>query len=222
MWDSEAAQNNLVAEVNRLYQVGGLETALKIGHYLIQTVFGGDGQRTLDTKRHPNSFLALSKRKDLTVQRTFLYYSVVVTEQFGLFPVEIGLALTLRHHKELLVLKDVARKRELAHLAATQRWSYRRLRDEVQMHIATKIRPTVSRPSRPPFVRGADLVRKGAELIFEPRDDAADIAAYGCAAANEALRQVRSAAFALQTRCDALESVMYAICAAALGVDAGD
>ena len=203
-------------ELNRLYQTGGLVTALSIGHYLIQTIFGGDSQRAIDRKRHPNSFRALATRKDLRVKYTFLYYCVVVCEQVRLMPPSLAAALPLGHHKQLLLIKDVDRKIEFARLAAAELWSYRRLRDEIERFVAA--RPSAKKRA-PPWVRGAALVTKGTQLVVEPRTDAQEIGAYGCAATTAVLAQLRADARMLLARCDELEVVVEQICADAL-VDA--
>lgn len=221
MDESEPSLDSVVAEINRLYQVGSLKTAVKIGQHVIAHVFGGDGARALDTKRHPQSFLALSQRKDLKMKRMFLYYCVVVAEQIRFLPADVADVLPLSHHKLLLPIKDAARKAAMAQRSVAAGWTTLQLREAVRCAQSEQSQRPLSRarPAPPPFARAAQALTKVLDLLSESRDDAADISRFGCADSSVAVEHLRKAARTILSRCSKLDAVIEALCVDVLGSD---
>ncbi len=164
--------------MNRLYRVGGLQTALAIGRYVIAACFSGDTTRVRDPRRHPNSFRELAAREDLMVTASYLFNAVAVTEQFTLLPAAIAEALPFTHHRRLLVVHDPDAKLELAHLALDRAWSTRELASAIDDQMAQMSVSRVGRPKMPNFVRAIRLLEAATTLLEDSEDWEADMTRY--------------------------------------------
>lgn len=165
----------------------------------------------LDRKQHPNSFRALSLRKDLRMKYALLYYAVAVCEQIRLLPADAAARLPLSHHKLLLPVKDSTLKCQIAQLAVDHNWPVSQMRCEI--HAATSS-STVARTKHkppPPFVRALAPLRKAVELLAGPVDDVASMQGYTWSASAVAVDALRRQLSLLGARVDGLEAIVAAV-----------
>ncbi len=162
----QARVATLVAEVNRLHRQGGIQTARAIGQFLIESCFGGDASRIHDKSRHPNSFRELTKRDELTVSASFLFYAVAVTEQMSRLPSDVADALSFTSQRVLLGVSDTDEKVELARRSLDHGWTSRELQDEVRAAKQENgLSSKAGRPKTPDFVRAFRLLDEAVALL---------------------------------------------------------
>lgn len=164
----ESLVRDAVAEVNTLVLREGLRATVKLGKYLLKTVLRGS-LADLDGEGTP-TWRALAASPELTVAPSTLWFAVKTVEQLELLPREVGRALSPSHHRRLVAVQDLERKRELAARAAEEGWTVR------QLDVAIGNRPAPAPAVRDPLagvragIGGLDLDAFGADaLAAEPR-----------------------------------------------------
>ncbi len=204
-----AVVSELVAEVNRLYRVGGLQTALAIGRYLIAACFEGDAGRVRDPRRHPNSFRELAAREDLMVKASYLFNAVAVTEQFALLPSDLAESLPFAHHRKLLVVHDANSKVDLAHQALSNAWSSRELGRAIDDKMQTSVVSKAGRPKIPNFVRGIRLLEEAATLLRDSEELDIEVRRYLLSATVPVLDRANAALLALTPAIERMNRLVY-------------
>jgi len=95
-----------VEEINGLYIRRGLEMALEMGKYVVDSFFDGDVENFARHNRDHVSFRALGNRDDLQVSYNTIWYATAVYAQQHKLPEACRLALPLTHQRLLLPVKD--------------------------------------------------------------------------------------------------------------------
>jgi len=214
--EDEALVTEAVDHINEVYTRKGLETALDIGQYLLETFFDSNAANFRDKGKDHESFRKLAESDALVMSASWLWNAVSVTEQYQLLPPEIAQALPFSHHKALLPVHDEKAKLRLAKKAADKGLSKRALEDEVK-----KVRQkeqTGARRGRPPlpaFVKGIGTIRKGVQLAQSEAVTMEAFATYSPAKAKDLLGGLQGEIEALtvltgqvQTAIDAWEAKM--------------
>ncbi len=157
----DALLDAAVRKINETYVRKGLEVALEIGRYLLDTFFGGSSAAFREGAAEHVSFRALAARDDLQMHHIWLWRAVAVVGQLEALPPAAATQLPLTHHTLLLPLQDDASKRDLAEQALAGGWSKRRLEQEVRR--ARQDEPSDRRGGRkpiPPFVKSIRRLEK--------------------------------------------------------------
>jgi hypothetical protein len=99
-----------------------VESARKIGPYLLNTFYDGHFPKAHDLGRKRPSLRALARRTDRDGSAAFSWRSLAIVEQWPLLPPEIASSLPLGHHPGLL--SETGREPEAAMTAAAveSRW----------------------------------------------------------------------------------------------------
>jgi len=114
-----------VEEINGLYIRRGLEMALEMGKYVVDSFFDGDVENFARHNRDHVSFRALGNRDDLQVSYNTIWYATAVYAQQHKLPEACRLALPLTHQRLLLPVKDPKVKARLANKALKKQMSTR-------------------------------------------------------------------------------------------------
>lgn len=157
--------DDAVDELNRLYVIGGLQTALDMGSRILDLFFGGNVENYHEREKQHATYAALAEREDLKFSTSFLWYSVQVVEQLPALPPAAKEKLPLSHHRLLTHVKDGKTKKRLADKAITKGLSKRDL--EVEIRKATKRQRTGATRGRKPlpaFAKGVSKIKKAIEL----------------------------------------------------------
>ncbi len=159
-----------VGRINDLVRRGGVETALRLGRFLLARYFGGDPERFEAEHRRAPAYRRLVRHPALQVCEVTLTLAVRVTAQVDALPPGIGQALTVTGHRALLAVQDSVRRHELATTAATEGWSPRRLRNAAGRMARQELpKPGAGRPRLAPWMKRLNLVhRTVSALVAEP------------------------------------------------------
>lgn len=111
--------DSAVLDLNLLRQHGALQTALAIGDYVIRRFFEGSIELFHAREAGHCSYRALAQDEDLDVSAAELWTAVNLVQQRELLGAKLTEALSLSHHRVLIGVRDVERKRALAELAVT-------------------------------------------------------------------------------------------------------
>ncbi len=157
-----------VETINHIVARKGLETALEVGQYLLDSFFGGDAEAFRQGADAHVSYRALAERDDLAVSYSWLSRAVGVVEQVKLLPEDVAYRLSLTHHYKLLAVRDEGVKRKLATEAAeqglTRRDLERRIRQEKE---AVRGKTNVGRPTLPAVMKAARKTRKLFDAVLD-------------------------------------------------------
>lgn len=170
--NDEPPLDEVVDTINRLYIAGGLQVALSIGRYLIDTFFGGDPQVFRDVGRKATSFRKLAARDDLRVSHSFLWYACSIVGQLDEIPQEVREALPISHHRALLPLRDAEAKAVLARRIVDEDLSRREVEGEVRR--LREAAGQVSRGGRPPLPAVVKVVNRIAAAVRAGGESAVD------------------------------------------------
>ena len=157
-WDDPEVVASVVQNIRRVIRLNKLEAFLDIGQEVVEQFYGGlEGYRSLGTRR--TSLRKLASHPDLPMSKSQLYNAVSIYELSGraeiLFQSEHSLSVS--HCVEVLPAPP-DRQPDLLVQADRERWSVRRLRQEVDRY---RDRAGVGgRPSLLPVVKVASALRK--------------------------------------------------------------
>ena len=101
-------------EVQRLCVTHALAAKRAIGGFLLTTFFGGDFARFHARSGKHATFLALGRIPGVPYKPSYLWYCVAITEQLESLPVEVGEALPVSHHRQLVHVRDDETRQALA------------------------------------------------------------------------------------------------------------
>lgn len=127
----ERLLGEVVETVNGLVVREGLRATERLGRYLLETVFGGQRPKEEELGEHP-SWRALAGSSELRVAPSTLWFSVRTVEQLEQLSEEVGRALSPTHHRHLIGVRDLRRKRRLARRAVAEGWSARKLAEVIR------------------------------------------------------------------------------------------
>ena len=153
-----AADLELVAEVatkvRNAYREGGLATLIAVGKIVIDGMFNGDLEQFKTGAKTHESFRALSKRSDIGMSSTQLWYSVAVLENVRLIGDDESQRLATSHHRLLTHVTDKDSRKKIARKAIEQNLTVRELEAEIrQTHVREPDAPKLGRPALPIAVR---------------------------------------------------------------------
>lgn len=168
-----ALLDEVVAQINHLYVIKGLELAVEVGEYLIDRIFDGDPEQFRDRGSKDASFRKLAARDDLKVSHAFLWSACAIVVQRDALPEDLRDALSVSHHRALLPLKDEASKVDLARRAVEEGLSKRELQAEVERVRAET--GAVSRAGRPPLPAVVKGLNRVAAAVRAATDEAVDV-----------------------------------------------
>lgn len=164
----ERLLHQAVAELNHIYTRSGLETARRVGQYLLTTFFNGDLRAFHNRYRRHVTFRKLAEQSELRLSYSFLWYAVAVVGQLEAMPREIGNALPLAHHRLLLPVRDPELKLRLAKEAVNRGLSKRELEQLIKARTSPKAGETRrGRPPLPSFVKGINRLKQAMALATE-------------------------------------------------------
>lgn len=156
-----ALLDQVVANLNQLYAVKGLETARAVAESVIQFFFAGNVENFHDRHGSHLSFRELAKREDLRVTYQFVWNSCAVVDQLRMLPPDVANALPMSHHKMLLPIKDTSTKQALAKVAVDDGLTKRQFEVHVKKARAElKADSNAGRPPLPAFAKAFGKVRR--------------------------------------------------------------
>ncbi|MBI4438218.1 hypothetical protein HY631_04670 [Candidatus Uhrbacteria bacterium] len=204
----KALVDQVVAHVNRVASVKGMETVLEIGAVVLDKMFDGDPANFRRRGEEHLSFRELASRNEageLHVSHSFIWRAVSVLEQYRLLPETVRAALPYTHHTLLLPVKDEAAKVQLAQRAAEAGWSKRKLEEEVQ-----KVRAKAkgdSKAGRPPLPRFVKAIHRFQKLLVTPDETFGDLDRVDQLTEDEAAA-LYQAVTGMKLRCEKLQQAL--------------
>ena len=202
--DQSPVRSGAVAWLNQAVRNSGVQLAVQVSDYVLSTFFGGDFEAFLDPSRlKSQSFRALCRRDDLELGETTLFRLVRVGHQVGRLPNDVAEALSLSHHRTLLLVTDGRHRNALARQAAQEGWSVEKLAEAVKQ----KQPPDPNRRGRkplPPGLKQFAAVARGAETGLDVARFSGEFA--GLAPEKQAV--VRAEVLALRERVEGLVAVV--------------
>jgi hypothetical protein len=190
----------LVTELRDLYFGSGIELMLRVGELILERLYGGDAERWRSRSRKDVSFRRLEKHPGLPFKAAMLSRAVSIYVLSQRRPDLLQLKnVSQTHLQEVLGLEPELQDRLLARVE-DEKWSVRRLRDEVVENLPTTIRragrPRAQQPSKQlrhlrAIADGRLLVidsANAAVLQFREAQDLLDVARRLCQQAEQAAR----------------------------------
>ncbi len=121
-----------VAEINTAWATGHLAAALHVGDLIVERFFDGSAQNAHSRSRTHASFKALEKHPGLRMKATDLWYAISIFEQYPSLEAAVADALSVGHHRQLVHVSDVERRREYARQAVENGLTVAELRRAIQ------------------------------------------------------------------------------------------
>lgn len=199
-----ALLDGAVLWLNRAVQSSGIELAVQVSEYVIDTFFAGDF--ALLTSHDPNksaSYRALCQREDLHMGAATLHRLVRIGQQVRHLPADVAQALTLRHHRALLTVANQQHRQHLARQALRHEWTSDRLASVIRAEKPLNGKPR-GRPAQPAVVKWLAAVRRSSGENQDPREFA--VAVGGLTAGEQA--DLRADLLALQRQIQALVAAL--------------
>ena len=101
-------------EVQRLCVTHALAAKRAIGGFLLSTFFAGEFTRFHARSGKHATFVALCRIPGVPYKPSYLWYCVAITEQLEYLPVDVGEALPVSHHRQLVHVRDEKTRQALA------------------------------------------------------------------------------------------------------------
>ena len=169
-----------VAEINRKYREGALETMHEIGTLIVGRFFDASTEAFRSKGRNHASFRALAERDDLDVSASTLWTSVKLVEHFELMGPELAGAISVSRHKVLAAVPDSEAKLQLAHQVADHSIGTVEQLNAAVRAVAKPADPDkkkVGRPAVAPLLKKSNAL--DAMLVELHRTDDAELLALG-------------------------------------------
>ena len=132
--------------INRATHASGVQLAVTISEYVIDTFFGGNaGLLSSKDPTKTASFRALCERKDLHMGAATLFRLIRVGQQVRHLPSDLSENLSQAQHRALLAEPDGRQKAHFARQAVKHAWTAQKLSAE----IAAKHPQEQPKPGRP-------------------------------------------------------------------------
>lgn len=191
----------IVAEVNRRWLEKGLEAAMAVGEYLLETLFEGSvAVYQRQSREHP-VLAAVLRSKALRLSAAQVRSSLALMEQLEVLP-RLGRQLPLSHHKLLFRVLDRRQKQALAQQAVTERLTSRQLGEVVRATVGTAHR---GRPAKKPL---AAFTTQLGKLVHSVEVGPHELAGYGPTALEQVRRDIRLAIRRLERLEQAVEDAI--------------
>ncbi len=190
----------LVRELRALYYGSGIELMLRVGELILERLYGGDVAIWQSRSRKDVSFRKLEKHPDLPFKAAMLSRAVAVYVLSRRRPDLLKLKnVSQSHLQEILNLQPDLQDRLLRRVE-DEKWSFRRLRDEVAKHLPSTIQRAGRRraPQLAKVLRNLRAIADGRLLVMDPTNiavlqfheaqDLFDVARRLCQQAEQAAR----------------------------------
>lgn len=157
--------DNAVRFINSCSRLPGLEMALAVGDFVLDTFFAGDFDRFCRLARSkPVAFRALLAHEDLAVRPATIYCLVRIARQVDELPPDVARRMSISHHRALLPVGDRRLKRKLARMALRENWTRDRLEAVVREQLPGE---RVGRKPIPAPVKLARQIRSIARSLHQ-------------------------------------------------------
>jgi hypothetical protein len=160
---SDDLLDEAVDRINRIFVRQGVEVALDVGRYVLDTFFDGDPDRVGDRGKDSPTFQALSAREDLRMRPGWIWRAVRLVVQLQALPEAAATELPYTHHTLLLPIHSEDAKAELAQLAIDEGLSTREF--EAKVKEARRAEKTDKRGGRKPLPAFVKTIRKVGRLV---------------------------------------------------------
>jgi hypothetical protein len=163
--------------LNRTIQASGIQLAIQVSDYVLDSFFGGD-MTSLSSKdpQKTASFRALCAREDLQMGASTLHRLVRIGQQARHLPADISERLSLGHHRALLSVDNAAHKQHMAREALRHSWSAEKLAATLAAeHPQSPHRP--GRPKKPALLKWLGSVRREVAVCQDARKFAKEFTA---------------------------------------------
>jgi len=146
--------------LNRATQANGIQLAISVSQYILDTFFGGDFRALSSKDPHKTaSFRALCEREDLELGASTLHRLVRIGHQARHLPADLAESLSIGHHRALLAVESAPHKQHLARLAVERGWTAEKLEATIAAeHPQPEHRP--GRPKKAPVLKWLTAVRR--------------------------------------------------------------
>jgi hypothetical protein len=201
-----ALLDGAVLWLNRAIQASGIQLAIRVSDYVLDTFFAGD-MTSLSSKDplKTASFRALCEREDLQMGASTLHRLVRIGQQARHLPADISERLSLGHHRALLSVDNAAHKQHMAREAVRHAWTAEKLAATLAAeHPQPPNRP--GRPKKPELLKWLGTVPREVAVRQDARKFAKDFAALPTAEQASAKAELR----ALRQRLDELLATLEA------------
>lgn len=171
-----ALLDGAVLWLNRAIQASGIQLAVRVSDYVLDTFFAGD-IAALSSKDplKTSSFRALCEREDLQMGASTLHRLVRIGVQARHLPADLAESLSLGHHRALLTVDNAAHKQHMAREAVRHGWSAEKLAATLAAeHPQPPQRP--GRPKKPELLKWLGTVRREVSVRPDPRQFAGEFA----------------------------------------------
>ncbi len=160
--------NESVEFLNGLARRSGLQTALAMGRYVLDTWFEGRASRFERLQGTTPGYQALLAHPALELTPRKVTTAVRVTVQYEILPEEIAARLSLSHHQALVRVEDPDLKAELATEALKLGLNWERLQVVVSSRVARPLAPTgPGRRRYPPHVKRLRALHRAVKVVLE-------------------------------------------------------
>jgi hypothetical protein len=154
-----------VDHINRIYIRKGLEVAIEVGRYVLDTFFDGDSALVADHGKDQPTFRALADRDDLMMSHAAIWRAVRIAVQLPALPEQAATLLPYTHHTLLLPIRDRTTKAELAQAAINDGLTSRDF--EARVKEARQAEKTDNRGGRQPLPAFVKTIRKVGRLVAD-------------------------------------------------------
>ena len=115
--------------VRNAYVAGGLTTLLAIGRIVLDAMFDGDIDRfkAIGTGKRHASYFALSKRDDIGISASSLWYAVALHDNVRLLGQDDAQRIPTSHHRVLVHVRDVETRKDLARRTIAENLTVKKL-----------------------------------------------------------------------------------------------
>lgn len=175
----QAKIDGAVAFLNNALRDSGVQLAVTVSDYVVQTFFGGDPKHLSSHDRtRAVTYGALCARKDLEMGAATLRRLVRIGLQVKELPAELAHELTPGQHRALLVVDSLEHKLELARATVAGQWTAEKLEEVISVE---RRKPEgevkAGRPSKARLVKAAAAVTKAALALGAAEAFAVELAA---------------------------------------------
>lgn len=161
---SEGVDDALVRDartrIRAVHERGTRDASLSVGSILLEMFYGNQLTCYRGQGRTPVSLRALAKEPGPGLSASYLWTSLAVLNQMELFPVELGEALSLAHHRLLLSLHDPSVRLAVATKAVEEGWSKQVLRAHVAALLVLSPKSRPGRKPRPAHARAVNALEE--------------------------------------------------------------
>lgn len=187
--------DSVAAKVRGAYREGGLATLLAVGQIVLDEMFGGAVDSFKTSVKSHQSFRALSKRSDLGISASNLWYAVALHENVKVLGEEDAHKLASSAHRLLAHVPDTSERRKLAEKAIEKGLTIKELGALIK---AKQVKdPAKPKRGRPPLAAAVkqlnDIERTASRLTKVKPDSVGDVEIAEAKAMLKSARKLREA-----------------------------